>query len=208
VPLLGDAFFRARDCVGSPDVAAHDLYRDLVSGHLPSAIREFDGNDIEVNARILERDYWRHFVLKPALPVSGKPVSGMQLGLRDPHRFPFWRAMFYVQRAKLNQLYPAPAAESEQTPAATGIPRKDTRGAKSNIDWESVLVVAAELMVRHKYRRLVDLKAAIYDHFKEEWPRDGVDDSTLTRHLSALHSALKGLSASEFRVFAESSGRS
>jgi hypothetical protein len=145
-----------------------------------------------VNARILEPDYWRHFVLKPALPVSGKPVSGMQLGLRDPQRFPFWRAMFYVQRAKLNQLYPAPAAESEQTPAATGIPRKDTRGAKSNIDWESVLVVAAELMVRHKYRRLVDLKEAICDHFMEEWPRDGVDDSTLTRHLSALHSALKG----------------
>lgn len=109
VPLLQDAFFRVRENVGSREVAAQDLYQDLLDGRLPSAIREFDRNEVQVSARILERDYWRQFVLRASPRSPGEPDRGARLRMRDADLYPFWSAMFYAQRAKLDHLYPASA---------------------------------------------------------------------------------------------------
>jgi hypothetical protein len=133
-PLFTDAFFRARDCVGSRTVAAHDLYQDLLAGHLPSAIREFDRNEVEIRAEILKPDFWQQFVLKESawLPTDGKPDPGMRLWLRDADLYPFWSAMFYAQRAKLDLLYPNPATpqgnEGESPISAPSPPFRRRKG--------------------------------------------------------------------------------
>ena len=98
---------------------------------------------------------------------------------------------YFICTADLDRFYPVPTAKSEQLPAAAGFPGRDTRGGKSDIEWEKVLIEAAVLMVRNKYRRLVDLKGAVYERFKEEWPPNSVEDSTLTRHLTELFTRLK-----------------
>jgi hypothetical protein len=130
VPLMREAFFQARDCVGSREVAAHDLYQDLIDGRLTSAIREFDSHDVDVSARTLEPGYWSQFVLRPALPDNGKPDPGMRLWLRDADLFPFWSAMFYVQRARLDQFYPVDRAAAKDT---GGSPPKLPRRAEAEI---------------------------------------------------------------------------
>jgi hypothetical protein len=194
IPLEA-AFFRMRDCLGSRALAARDLHQRLLNSHLKGARRGFDSNDAEIEAVECDPDFWQGIVFKARrwplnhdgsdpglewwLPAEKYAVTTPNLD--EMHVF--------VRRAELDQLYPE--AKSEQAPVATGFPRKDSRGTRSEIDWEPVLIIAASLMARHKYRRLVDLKNAVYEHFKEEWPRGGPDDSTLDRHLSPLHSELK-----------------
>jgi hypothetical protein len=94
-----------------------------------------------------------------------------------------------VRRAELDQLYPG--AESGRAPVATGFPRKDNRGRKSKIDWARILVVAAGLMARNKYSQLSDFQNAVYEHFNNAWPPEGVDNSTLNHHLKDLYNELR-----------------
>lgn len=74
---------------------------------------------------------------------------------------------------------------------SSGLPRRDTRGVKSEINWEEVVRAAAVLMVRNKYKKLVELKKAVYAHFGEEWTEGGPEDSTMKEHLGPLHAELK-----------------
>jgi hypothetical protein len=159
----------------------------------PAAYLQRFANSIAVTLKwalvsLILINYWQQFVLRPMSSDNG----GLRLLLRDADQFPFFSAMFYARRLELDQFYPASTTKSsERVTTITGFPRRDTRGVKSDIDWEKIAIEAAVLMIQHRYRKLVDLKNAVYVHFQEEWPRDGVEDSTLTRHLSELFTKLK-----------------
>jgi len=58
-------------------------------------------------------------------------------------------------------------AERTGVEPRVGLPRRDTRGVKSEIDWEEILCVAAVLMVRNRFKKLVDLEKAVFKHFGE-----------------------------------------
>ena len=102
---------------------------------------------------------------------------------KAPYSSPYSEVHHFVGSAALDHLYPTAAApgtiQSPLMSESVGFPRRDTRGAKSEINWEEVLIEAADLMVRNRYRRLVDLKEAIHASFREEWPQGSVEDSTL-----------------------------
>ena len=79
---------------------------------------------------------------------------------------------------------------SEQAPSA-GIPRRETRGKKSDPVWEEVLIVAADLMVRYRYKSLAGLEKAVYEHFGDDWEDGGKEDTQMREHLSPLFTTLK-----------------
>jgi hypothetical protein len=87
--------------------------------------------------------------------------------------------------------WPEQAERTEGVKPRVGLPRRDTRGVKSEIDWEEILCVAAVLMVRNRFKKLVDLEKAVFKHFGEGWPDGGPAVSTMQQHLGALHTALK-----------------
>jgi hypothetical protein len=191
---LQDAFFRIRDCLGSRALAARDLYQDLLNGRLKGARRGFDSNDAEIEAVECDPDFWQGNVFKERWPLhhdGSDPGLDCWLPPEHPHlrKNPHLHQIHvFVRRAELDQLYPE--VKFEQAPVATGFPRKDNRGTKSRIDWAPILIGAAGLMVRYKYPRLADFKKAVYEHF-DTWPPEGVDDSTLSRHLSDLYHELR-----------------
>ena len=167
---LDAAFVRARDALGSPELAACDLLSDLISGRLPSAIRQIEYDyarqmPVESQTGELKPATWQKFLLHPKF---GSEI-GVNICARTDAAAPLRGVYVFVRAVALNRLYPASAAKTEQNPAPTGFPRKDTRGgSRLDIDWEKVLIAAAILMVQHKYRRPVDLKTAVYKHFREE----------------------------------------
>jgi hypothetical protein len=114
---------------------------------------------------------------------------------KAPYSSAYSEVHYFVSSAALDHLYPTAASpgtvQSPLMSESVGFPRRDTRGAKSEINWEEVLIEAADLMVRNRYRRLVDLKEAIHARFLEQWPQGTVEDSTLSRHLSELFNRLK-----------------
>ena len=95
-----------------------------------------------------------------------------------------------MRSAQLDRLYPATMSGFEQTPNA-GIPRRETRGKKSDPLWEEILIVGADLMVRNRYESLADLKNAVYEHFREKWEDGGKEDTQMREHLSPLFTTLK-----------------
>ena len=115
---------------------------------------------------------------------------GLSLLARDEYVFAFTKAHFFVRSAQLGRLYPATMSGSGQSPNA-GIPRRETRGKKSDPLWEDVLIAGADLMVRNRYKSLADLKNAVYERFKEEWEDGGKEDTQMRQHLSPLFTALK-----------------
>ena len=101
----------------------------------------------------------------------------------------FTEAHIFVRSAQLDRLYPAIMSGSGQAPNA-GIPRRETRGKKSDPVWEQVLIVGADLMVRRRYQSLADLKTAVYEHFGEEFEGGGREDTQMREHLSPLFTTL------------------
>jgi hypothetical protein len=151
---LQDAFFRIRDCLGSRTLAARDLHRDLLNGRLKGARRGFDSNRAEIEAVECDPDFWQGVVFKEGRWPLHHDGSDPGLYAWHPPEHPHLREnphlcemYVFVGRVELDRLYPE--AKSEQTPVATGFPRKDNRGRKSKIDWAPVLVGAAGLMANH-----------------------------------------------------------
>jgi hypothetical protein len=53
------AFFRIRDGLGSGELAARDLHRDLLTGRLKAARRGFDSSGVEIEAVECDPDFWQ-----------------------------------------------------------------------------------------------------------------------------------------------------
>jgi hypothetical protein len=191
---LEHAFSRISKCLDSHTLAARDLYNGLLTGRLPSAIRAFDKCGVEVKTGPIDPQHWQQYDF-----LESRPEYGWRLVLKDSvSRYSeslYCEVHYFVSSAALDHLYPTAASpgtvQSTQISESPGFPRRDTRGAKSEINWEEVLIEAADLMVRNRYRRLVDLKEAIHARFREQWPQGSVEDSTLSRHLSELFNRLK-----------------
>jgi hypothetical protein len=176
------AFSRIRECLDSHDLAARDLYEGLLTGRLPSAIRAFE-RGVEVQTGPLDAQHWKQ--------VYFHELSDQlwQIRRRAGAVLPYSEVYYFVGSTALDHLYPVVASPgSIQSTRMSGF-RRDTRGGKSEIDWERVVIEAAVLMVRHRFRRLVDLKKAIYAHFPEKLA--DVDDRTVERHLTELFQKLK-----------------
>jgi len=124
------------------------------------------------------------------LPTNMPHPDGWLSPRDNRDELPFTEAHIFVRSAQLDRLYPATMSGPEQVPNA-GIPRRETRGKKSDPVWEKILVVGADLMVRNRYKSLADLKSAVYDHFGEKWEQGGKDDTQMREHLSPLFTTLK-----------------
>jgi hypothetical protein len=143
-------FFRIIDFLGSRALAARDLNENVLTGRLHSVIRAFDQCGIEVKTGPLDREFWRRYVVREPLQTN-MPHPESWLSPRDNRgELPFTEAHIFVRSAQLDRLYPATESGSEQSPN-TGIPRRETRGKKSDPLWEQILIVGADLMVRNRY---------------------------------------------------------
>jgi hypothetical protein len=132
---LNDAFVRIKDSVGSRELAARDVYQNMLDGRLKSAARHVASEGTETRA-ILPATFWQQFTLMDALrhegvqvrPVKGKVLTGS------------W--YFFVRRTDLDKHYPqAAAGRSDDTVQPP--PRR--RGPPATHDW---FVICGEIASR------------------------------------------------------------
>jgi hypothetical protein len=139
VPLK-DAYTQVLACVASPELAEHDLYRDLLDGRVKSAFRHIsrDGNE---EWRLLKPSDWRQWTLQGYMVPGGYSVE-----VRLIEEGKAVAGYFFIRRADLDKHYPT------ATPATTAVHRLDEtrpperrRGPVPTYEWH---VIDGEIALR------------------------------------------------------------
>jgi hypothetical protein len=129
---LNDAYARIKAHVGSRELAARDLHRDLISGPpggLGSASRHIARDGTETRG-LLKPSFWKQWTLTDAIDggvlirrADDQPVTGQ------------W--YFFVRRADLDKHYGTPTATTTATATGDVQPPPERRkpGPKITKDW-------------------------------------------------------------------------
>ena len=151
---FNDAFTPIMASAGSPALAEHDLYQDLRSGRLSSALRQIllDGKD---KVRFLSPSDWEQWTLRWQNAHNSFGFATIALIVIDKDGKPV-EGHFYVRRADLGKHYgtltPTAAAGSPRA-ADDDEPTRRKPGKKIKKGWKLTAAVELDGFIKEKERR-------------------------------------------------------